>query len=141
MYENAKAFMKSYQKARKRADLLKMKLERVECRIGGGAVNYDGMPHSTVPSSPTERDAMILADTKAELKRARADEREAMRRVMSTIRRLEDSMHYVILYSRYIEALDWDEIANEIGYTIRHTHRLHARALCEVQMMLGGFEK
>lgn len=38
----------------------------------------------------------------------------------------------LLIRARYIECLGWDEIADIIGYTERHTHRIHSAALIKL---------
>ncbi len=35
----------------------------------------------------------------------------------------------IVLRARYINSSSWDEIANQLNYSLRSTHRIHAQAL------------
>lgn len=38
----------------------------------------------------------------------------------------------LLIRARYIECLQWDKVADIIGYTERHTHRIHSAALIKL---------
>lgn len=42
---------------------------------------------------------------------------------------LEDLTEQVLMRSRYILNLTWEEIAERIGYSVMQTHRIHKKAL------------
>lgn len=140
-YENAKAFLKEYQQKLIMFERLSFRVQRLEASIGARAINYDGMPRSTKPSSPTEAAAIMLVDSKIRRDEVWEELTDAHIRVESVINSLEDATLKAVLLYRYIEGMNWDEIALKMNYTERHMHRIHAEALCEVQMMLGGFDK
>lgn len=48
---------------------------------------------------------------------------------------LEDESYSDVLFKRYINLEDWGEIAEEMGYTIRHILRLHGEALLVFRKM------
>ena len=150
-YENAKATLKEVQRQWTAYNVLYLRAERLEAEIGASGLNYDGMPHSGTPSSPTEAIAIMLADTKAELNKTWAAYMEARNKAVGIINRIDDYKQSAVLKYRYIDGLKWEDIAMLLTpeekaaqyeyMTVRHVHRIHAAALCEVQMILGGFEK
>ena len=52
-------------------------------------------------------------------------------KLMKRIHAIENFDYEFILESRYINGLTWVEIADEMGYSVRHVHRLHEKALEE----------
>ena len=139
-YENAKKILKEYVRALKLHRRLCEKVERLE-DISASGINYDGLPRGTKPSSPTETAAIMLNVSKKKRDDAWDEVQEAERKVEALIESLEDVKLRTVLAYKYLDDLDWDEIACKMNYTERHTHRLHAAALCEIQMKLGGFDK
>lgn len=45
------------------------------------------------------------------------------------IMKLENSSERMLLQSRYIFNETWEQIAERIGYSVMHTHRIHKKAL------------
>ncbi|MCX7903024.1 MAG: DUF1492 domain-containing protein [Caloramator sp.] len=58
------------------------------------------------------------------------------REISQIISNIDDPSHQLILEMRYVNNRDWEEIAEEIGYDIRWTLKLHGRALKEVDEIL-----
>ena len=49
--------------------------------------------------------------------------------VHESIRNVKDKDEQLLLRYRYIEFLNWNEIAEKMNFSIRNIHRLHAQAL------------
>lgn len=50
-------------------------------------------------------------------------------KITKEIDKVEDKLLMVILRERYINMLEWHEIANQLGQSERHVTRLHGNAL------------
>lgn len=140
-YEEAKAYLKRYEQAQISYERACFRVQRLEARIGASGVNYDGMPHGSTPKSPTEAAAIMLVDAKQRRNAKWEEVLEAYDSVQSMIESLEDTMQRAVLAYRYLEGMAWDEIAAQLNYAERSAHRVHAEALCEVHLKLGGFDK
>jgi len=118
----------------------------------------DGQPHGTIITDPTSRQAVKLADTpnekreqlKAELldyeyKEILARSRLWSKRmeVIETLSLIYDAaepmtkVYCRLLSLKYLESKTWEEIAVDIGYTFRHTLRLHGIALQRLERILN----
>lgn len=115
----------------------------------------DGQPHGTITTDPTGSEAIKLADSysarRKELRKKLLDyEYEQLKtkselwqkqiEIIDTIGHVTDPVLYNILSLRYIENKSFEWIAVEIGYTWRHTIRLHGDALEEVQKLIDRKE-
>ena len=49
--------------------------------------------------------------------------------ISDRIRRVEDDNQRALLMCRYIKGMRWEDVASELGYTWRWTHKLHSKAL------------
>ena len=58
--------------------------------------------------------------------------------VASVIDKLKDATMIDMLYRRYFQFQIWEKIALEMGYTYQALHKIHARALKEIQNILRG---
>ena len=52
--------------------------------------------------------------------------------ISGIIWKVEDFQARTILYGRYIAFYSWEKMASDLGYSIRHLHRLHGLALKKV---------
>ena len=52
--------------------------------------------------------------------------------VYKLIRLLPPSPMRVVLVKRYINVKSFDDVAKDIGYTVRQVHRLHGQALAQI---------
>lgn len=112
----------------------------------------DGLPHGTGTGDPVGEKAARHADlmrTKAEelrlrlmslqtdLARTRSDRWTLRMHIIEDISRIPDPVHREILSKHYLEGKSWELIAVEIGYTYRHTTRLHGEALQAMDKILA----
>lgn len=50
-------------------------------------------------------------------------------KMLKLIKELSDSTYRTLLIARYINCKTWEKIAEDMGYDVRHVHRLHGAAL------------
>ena len=56
------------------------------------------------------------------------------KRIEKSIENIEDAVLRRILVSRYMDCISFEQIAVNIGYTYRHTKRLHKKALIVINL-------
>lgn len=100
---------------------IKARIAKVEERIaeleqedGLGSLNMDGMPHGTTPGDPVARMAIARASLHEQLKKLRADLKEKEREIREYIESIEDQEVKLIIEWRFIDLLDWHEIAGNL---------------------------
>ena len=93
----------------------------LEQETGLGSVNLDGMPHGSTPGDPVARMAIARAALHADMKRLKADleERRAEltkkeREIREYIDSVENEEVKLIIEWRFIDLLDWYEIAGRL---------------------------
>ena len=96
-------------------------IEELEQENGLGSVNLDGMPHGSTPGDPVARMAIARASLHADMKRLKADleERRAEltkkeREIREYIDSVENEEVKLIIEWRFIDLLDWYEIAGRL---------------------------
>lgn len=112
----------------------------------------DGQPHGTGTGDPVGEKAARHADrmrTKAKelrmqlmsletkLARIRSDRWTLRMHIIEDISKVPDPVHRRILSLHYLEGRSWEWIAVEIGYSYRHTTRLHGEALQAMDKILA----
>ena len=100
---------------------IKARIAKVEERIaeleeenGLGSVNLDGMPHGSTPGDPVARMAIARAALHEQLVRLRADLKEKEREIREYIDSVENEDIKLIIEWRFIDLLDWYEIAGRL---------------------------
>lgn len=54
--------------------------------------------------------------------------------IIKTIEAVENDTYRAILQMRYVQHSQWQSIADELGYDLRHVYRLHNAALKAIQL-------
>ena len=89
-------------------------LAEMEQENGLGSLNMDGMPHGTTPGDPVARMAIARATLHEHLVRLYADLKEKEREIREYIDSVEDEEVKLIIEWRFIDLLDWYEIAGNL---------------------------
>lgn len=100
---------------------IKARIKKVEERLaemeqesGLGSLNMDGMPHGSTPGDPVARMAIARATLHEQLVRLQADLKEKEREIREYINSVEDEVVKLIIEWRFIDLLDWYEIAGNL---------------------------
>jgi len=100
-----------------------------------GAVDTTAIRVSSSPRPSFFKETRILErmeSLRTELAQTYAEVEDIIDHIVATIRTIPDGLLAAVLEFRYLDVLDWHEIADKIGYSWFHTiHRLHPRALEE----------
>lgn len=98
-----------------------------------GAVPHDGMPHGNNLGDSTALLAMKLAETdtreRIETLNSRIVELKKLRtQIFKEISSLT-ALHKVIISGLYLQGQKWDQVAGQIGYSVRHAKNIRCEAL------------
>ena len=131
--EKKKEYLRSYQKAVKREREILDEIQRLRADKMFPSVVNDGMPKGSRQSDLS--DYVAILDEQIEL--LKAERLEKARRytgIEKRINQMEDENEQRVLRLRYIRGLTFEQIAVDMGYTYRHTTRLHGNALINFKM-------
>lgn len=106
--------LRGYNYIKARIAKVEERLAELEQEDGIGAVNLDGMPHGSTPGDPVARMALARAALHGQLVRLRADLKEKEREIREYIEGVEDEEVKLIIEWRFIDLLDWYEIAGQL---------------------------
>lgn len=105
-------------KTEERIEDLELEIEDLEREIGVSSMNMDGMPRGSTPGDPVAMMAISIAalheklkQYKAELKEQNAALIEKERQIRAYIASVENEEVKLIIEWRFIDLLDWYEIA------------------------------
>lgn len=131
-YEYANAWVS---RCKEQYDLIAEQVDAVGSTLGAGA----GMPHGSGISRKAEDYIIRLSDAADKWLRAKAQAEEIKIQVMAVIRQV-DGYEGLLLYERYINLLEWESVAEKLGYTVSGVYKLRRRALEAVEdiLMCGG---
>ena len=106
-------------------------LKELESRImQAGGANYG---HDRVRSTPKHDrladDIIRMIDLKDRISTERAEYFEKKQEIVNQIYLLEDSRYIDILVKRYVEFKRWEDIADEMHYSMDRVFQLHREAL------------
>jgi len=118
-----------------------MELEEVEHDCGVGAVELTGMPSGSSKTSVNERITFKRISVIEKINKLEEVRIEIMNEITDVINAVEDDTEQTLLSLRYLKFKTWEEIATELHYSWRHTHRIHKQALndvieCHTKLML-----
>ena len=100
------------------------RIAELEQENGLGSLSMDGMPHGTTPGDPVARMAIARATLHEQLVRLRADLKEKEREIREFINSVENEEIKLIIEWRFIDLLDWYEIAGRLeDMTGKHVDR------------------
>lgn len=107
-----------------RIAMVEERIEELEQENGLGSLNMDGMPHGSTPGDPVARMATARAELHGQLLRLRADLNEKEREIRDYINSVENEEIKLIIEWRFIDLLDWYEIAGRLeDLTGKHVDR------------------
>lgn len=134
--ERTKAFLRSYQRAKRGQLALMLELEELEAAAAFKGTGSDGMPRSRQP-----QDLSGIAVRLVELKQRIATEAlgmvHAFELVDNAISQMGDGYEREVLTRRYILGQKWEQIADEMHMAVRSVHRYHGLALQQVRIPEG----
>ncbi|MDD5987313.1 MAG: hypothetical protein PUC26_05810 [Eubacteriales bacterium] len=137
---HAEEFLLQYKKAKSSIDTLAAEIEELESILTSGS----GFPDKERVQSSVKLDReKILAeivDLQKELLALKRDAAEKMRKVACVIDQVEPPELSRLLHMRYIEHMQWECIAADLGYTTRHVRRLRICAMEQVGGIVKKYE-
>lgn len=127
--ERKKRFLKRYRKNQSCIEQLRERIKDLDDRIKTvRSPNYSGMPRGGTPVTSVD----LLAE-KDELERRLKNRLEKSdnykREIHDEIDTLDDPTQVDILEKYFIDCMEFEDIADELGYNMRHVTRLYARAI------------
>lgn len=132
--DQKKMFLKRYKKNIALIERLNNKVELLDLRSETiKSPNYSGMPRGGTPIT-----AFDMKDEKAELLdriiRLKKKGEIYKREILDVIDNLDDTRYAEVLESFFIDCKDLDQIAEEMGYSIRHVKSLYSQGIDSISL-------
>lgn len=116
---------------------IKSKLDRLEemrAIAEKATASLTGLPRSTTPGSHTEAVIAQIVDMEEDYAADLNNLLQVRAAILAAIRAVPDPDCEVVLDMRYIQQLSWNDIAEELGYSVRNVTRIHGAALKMVRV-------
>ena len=111
--------------SRDRAESIRESIQRVK------AVSYSDTKTRTAQGERTAGKLGRLEELESQAVKDVIELEEKKAEMAEKINALSNPLHVRLLYLRYVKLMDWEEIAEEMGFTERHIYRMHGNALTE----------
>lgn len=132
--ERKKKYLKRYRRNTALIKRLNNKLASLDDRILSlRSPSLSGMPRGGDPVTMSDLIA-DKADLEARIQRLKDKGRTLKGEITGRIDELEDIRYAEVLEAFCIECMDIEEIAEEMGYTVRHTKRIYSEAVLSVSL-------
>lgn len=130
----AKEELLQYKYARKKVDEALEEYEKYKTRAEKMTTIISDMPKSTSNANKVEDNAVEMADISRIYEERWLEAEKEKLEVEQKIEKVEEP-YRTILHKRYVEELNFEKIADEMGYSyVRITH-LHGEALIEYEKL------
>lgn len=129
-----KSELKQYRMLLKEAEGLRQRAEEFEEKIKSlRAVIIDGMPKKQgIKDNIGEMIAKLDNIRQQYIEKNNLMVRELIK-IECAINKLNISTERILIRKRYIDGKMWEDIANDMGYSLRQIHRLHSSALINLK--------
>lgn len=132
--ERKKRYLKRYRRNNVLIDRLKAKLELIDQRIYSlKSPSLSGMPRGGDPVTLADLVA-DKTDLERRIQRLKDKGNASKTEILGMIDDLEDPRYAEVLESFFIDCKDFDEIAEETGYTERHVIRLYSEGILAMSL-------
>ena len=131
--DRKKAYLKRYHAAELAEKEIREEIDDLRMNKMFPALIQDGMPHGSSCMDLSEYAAQ-LDELLTELKDQMEQRIRIRREITQRIEAMQDETEKTVLRLRYIHWLQWEQIAERMGYGWTQVHRIHGRALTNFKM-------
>lgn len=126
--EAKKEYLKEYEHAVRRARRYAEKVTEIRLNKICPSLPINGTPHA---ANQSDLSSYAAALEKAEKLFAAAQiaKYKKCEEISEEIEKMENENEKDVLINRYIRLMKWEDIANKMGYSWQHIHKIHAKAL------------
>lgn len=132
---DAKELLKQFHTYKQRAEMFKEEYEQEIELIDSirSSANIDGLPRQKFINRDTESKAIRLTEKLEKMQNAIVDAIEIRQKVFDIVSEIPD-VYGIILCKRYIQGMQWNEIADDMNYCEEHLRgAMHKKALKMMQ--------
>lgn len=125
-----KEYLRSYRKHVRRINRINAEIDELRMmKMCPSIKPDDGMPHGSGGQGDLSGYAGDLDEMIRELQHERYLRIKTYQQIARQIEKLRSENEKDVLFYRYIKGLEWYEISEMMGYSVRQIHRMHGKAL------------
>lgn len=128
-----KEYLLKYRKALQKEQEIEDEILQLRLNKTSPSLVQDGMPHGS-GGGDLSGYAAKMDELFRELKTQMEKRVELRLQISRKIEKMPDETESLLLRYKYIQGLSFEEISVKLGYTYRHTTRLHGKALLNFKM-------
>ena len=133
--DQKKIFLKRYKKNVALINRLYNKVEMLDLRSETvKSPNYSGIPRGGTPITAYDKKDE-KNDLLARIDRLKKKGEDYKREILDVIDNLDDTRYAEVLESFFIDCKDLDEIAEDMGYSIRHVKSLYSKGIDSITLL------
>ena len=137
MYECAKEFLQSYRKSEYKLRMYENAIADIRERATRiNAVLYPDRIQAGYNSDRIGDAAVMIADTEERMREEVSKAQSNLDQIITVIKRVPDEQLQCILLAHYVRFQTWEQIADEMCYSVRNIFVLSRKALQEVENLL-----
>lgn len=103
----------------------------------GGAVDTSAERVQTTPANGSEGKFLAYAAYGTEIEERIRELNGYRQRMLEIINRVENTTYRSLLIAYYINCKTWEQVAEDMNYSLRTIHRLHGKALWAIDCKVG----
>ena len=133
--DKKKKYLRGYRKHGKRIKRIEAEIEEIRIMKQNPSMNNDGMPKGTNISDLSDY-AVELDELEQQLYQEGVEQVKLYKDISWKIQSLKNEEERDVLFYRYIKGMEFWEIAKEMEYSERQVHRIHGRALKNIELSI-----
>ena len=133
----AKALLMQIKKLDKLIENKQIEIQKLRNQLTYKGITYGDKVQASIIGNPTTKTIAQIVDYEKELNEDIDKLIDLKKETTKIIDSLDDAEEIDLLYQRYFQYKEWEEIAVNIGMTCRNVYRLHGRALLSIENKLS----
>lgn len=136
--DKKKNYLNSYKEKTEKLRSLEEQLRGLhEIETSAKAQNYSDMPKGNKQTDLSDF-IVRLENLESKVMKQKYECMDIRLNIMNSICDMSKGIESTILYKKYIEFKQWEQICIEVGYSWRQVHRIHSDALNNYKMAHNG---
>ena len=134
-YKDIKRYLNRAYKCTRKKEMLEREYKQKQKEVGNISVCYDEIKTNNI-NSKVENKALELVRLKNDIDLHNVEIDRLRKEIEGIIDKVDDDNLKILLRLRYLEFKKWRTIEHILNYSEQHIHRLHNKALKEVNKIL-----
>lgn len=134
----AKEYLLQIRAIKAKINIINEQLEEIDAQLYGRAIQYDTVPVGNGDSDPLLRLVLKRIEAENKLRGEQIQLYEKEQEIRSVVFKLKEAREIQVLYLRYFKMMKWEELSEQLFYSIRWIKDIHESALANLQEILDN---